>query len=472
MRNTVLATAVAATLALAAPQAFAQAKGSATKAEVQAIEAQMKALADRLNKLETSNTQLQSENEQLKSVVDRREAEIDYLKSQTRELREEGAMAATEIGKVKGADWATKIKFKGDLRARSEHFQQERVVSAGVVDDAADRNRARIRARVGFDAKVTDNSKVVFQLATGGDDPRSSNQTLGGVNTRKSIGVDLAYADWAFAQGANLTLGKVKQPFWRPGQSLFIDGDVNPEGVAVAFDRGMWFGSGYGWWLEERFAASPTGQNADTIMLGGQLGAKFALFGGETKVAAHYYDLGGGQYSNPFYSGNAFGNSTIGETIGTTTTQVLQYDYNVAMLSGEMGLTLGKYPFTFWADYARNMASDVDADTAYGIGVTLGKASNAKTWEAGLFYQSIDKDALFAQLIDSDFGDGVTDAEGWVLKAGYAPVKNVTLNGTLFINTRTVCGTGNAPNNRQCGGSIPEYELDYNRLQLDVNYKF
>jgi hypothetical protein len=207
-------------------------------------------------------------------------------------------------------------------------------------------------------------------------------------------------------------------------------------------------------------------------MLGAQLGAKFALFGGETRVAAHYYDLGGGQYSNPFYSGNAFGNSTIGETIGTTTTQVLQYDYNVAMLSGEMGLMLGNLPFTFWADYARNMASDVDADTAYGIGVTLGKASNARTWETGLFYQSIEKDALFAQLIDSDFGDGVTDAEGWVLKAGYAPVKNVTLNGTLFINTRTVCGAGNAPSNRQCGANIPEYELDYNRLQLDVNYKF
>ena len=80
MRNTVLATAIAATLALAAPEAFAQAKGSATKAEVQAIEAQMKALADRLNRLEAANTTLQSENSELKSAVERRDAEIDYLK--------------------------------------------------------------------------------------------------------------------------------------------------------------------------------------------------------------------------------------------------------------------------------------------------------------------------------------------------------------------------------------------------------
>jgi len=114
----------------------------------------------------------------------------------------------------------------------------------------------------------------------------------------------------------------------------------------------------------------------------------------------------------------------------------------------------------------------VDANKAWAIGAMLGKASNAKTWEAGLFYQSLDKDALFAQLIDSDFAGGIADADGWVLKAGYAPVKNITLNGTYFLNTRTVCGTGNSPNNRECGSGIPSYDLDYNRWQLDVNYKF
>lgn len=456
VRNTVLATAVAAVLALAAPPTNAQARGTATKADLQAVQSQMQALAERLEKLEASNTRLQSENEQLKAVVDRREAEIDYLKSQTRELREEGAVVSNEVGKVKGADWAGKIKFKGDLRVRDENIEQERV-SGGAAVDAADRNRARIRARFGFDARVTDTVKATVQLATGGDDPRASNQTLTGEGSRKSIGLDLAYVDWAFAQGTNLTLGKAKYPFWRPGQSLFYDGDVNPEGVAVAFDRGVLFGSAYGWWLEERWNASPTGQNADTIMLGAQLGAKFALLGGETKLALHYYDLGGGEGSNPFYGGNAFGNTTVGETIGTTTTQVLAYDYNVVMVSAEMGLVAGKRPLSIWADYAQNMASGVEYDTAYALGVTLGKAGNPKTWEAGLIYQSMDKDALFAQMIDSDFADGTTDSEGWVMRAGYAPVRNVTLNGTYFINTR----------NKDVGT-----ELDYDRLQLDVNYKF
>jgi hypothetical protein len=454
VRNTVLATAVAATLALAAPQAFAQAKGSATKAEVQAIEAQMKALAERLNKLESTNTQLQSENAELKAVVDRREAEIDYLKSQTKELREEGAVASNEISKVKGADWATKLKGRGDFRYRHEMIESERVVS-GQAEDAADRTRQRIRARLGFDYKVTDTVKGTLLFATGGDDPRSSNQTLGGTGTRKSIGVDMAYVDWQFMNGANLVLGKQTHPYFRPGQSLFFDGDFNPEGGAVKFDRGMFFGSGYGWWLTEQFNSNPQGENNDSNLFGAQVGVKFPLLGGETVLAAHYFDCGACQDNSPLYANNGNGNTTY--TVGTSTTQLLRYDYEILQLSAQMGTTLLSQPFTFWADYAQNMASGVEYDTAYGVGVVLGKASNAKTWEAGVAYQSLDKDALFAQIIDSDFGDGRTDSEGWFLKGGYAPVKNVTFNATYFINTL----------NKDVG-----VELDYNRLQLDINYKF
>jgi hypothetical protein len=450
----VLATAVAATLALAAPQAFAQAKGSATKAELQAIEAQMQALAERLNKLETTNAQLQTENEQLKAVVDRREAEVDYLKSQTKELREEGAMASNEISKVKGADWATKLKGRGDFRFRHEMIESERVVS-GQAEDAADRTRQRIRARLGFDYKVTDTVKGTLLFATGGDDPRSSNQTLGGTGTRKSIGVDMAFVDWQFMNGANLVLGKQPHPYFRPGQSLFFDGDWNPEGGAVKFDRGMFFGSGYGWWLTEQFNANPAGENNDSNLFGAQVGMKFPLLGGETVLAAHYFDCGACQDNSPLYANNGNGNTTY--TLPGSTTQLLRYDYEILQLSAQMGTTLFDLPFSFWADYARNMADDVEYDTAYGVGVVLGKASNAKTWEAGLAYQSLDKDALFAQIIDSDFGDGRTDTEGWFLKGGYAPVKNVTFNATYFINTL----------NKDVGT-----ELDYNRLQLDLNYKF
>jgi len=449
-----LATAVVATLALAAPEAFAQARGAVTQADVQAIQAQMQALAERLNRLEAANVELRTENDELKAVVDRREAEIDYLKSQTSALREEGAVAANEISKVKGADWATRIKARGDLRYRHEMIDPERVAD-GTAEDAATRYRHRVRARLGFDARITDNAKVTLQLATGGNDPRSTNQTLGESYTRKAIGIDLAYADWQFMNGAYLALGKQPYPHWRPGQSLFFDGDVTPEGGSVRFDRGLLFGSTYGWWLTEQYSSNPKGENSDANLFGAQLGLKFPLLGGETRVAAHYFDCGACQDNSPLYANNGNGNTTY--TVAGSATNYLRYDYQILELSGQVGLTLFDLPFAVWADYARNLASGVEYDTAWGLGAMLGKASNAKTWEAGIGYQSIDKDALFGQIVDSDFGDGKTDSEGWFLKGGYAPVKNITLNATYFVNTL----------NKDVGT-----ELDYNRLQLDINYKF
>ncbi|MDH5227805.1 MAG: putative porin [Gammaproteobacteria bacterium] len=455
MRKTALATAIAAALTLGAADASAQTKGAVTKAEVQSIQAQMQALVERMNRLEAANAELKSQNTELQELADRREAEMDYLKAQTKELREEGAVASNEISKVKGSDWAARIKGRGDFRFRNENIWTERVVGGEAVD-AADRERMRIRARLGFDFKATDNVTGTLLFATGGDDPRSSNQTLGGAGSRKTIGLDMAFVDWKFMQGGDLLLGKMANPVFRPGQSLFYDGDFNPEGGAVKFDRGLFFGSAYGWWFSEGYNADPdSAANHDTTIIGLQGGLKFPLLGGETVLAANYYQCNMCKDNSPLFANNANGNTTY--RVGTSPTNLLQYDYDIAELSAQMGTTVRNLPLTFWANYAQNMADDVEYDTAYAVGAMLGKAGNPKTWEAGLFYQSIDKDALFGQWVDSDFGDGRTDSEGWVLKGAYAPVRNFTIAGTYFMNTL----------NKDVGT-----ELDYDRLQLDLNYKF
>jgi hypothetical protein len=233
----------------------------------------------------------------------------------------------------------------------------------------------------------------------------------------------------------------------------------------------MFFGSAYWWWLQENYNASPSGNNQDANLWGLQAGAKFGLFGGETKVAAMYYDCGACQYNNPFWqpptgSQSSFGNTTITQGTGTSAIQVLRYDYEIIELSGEMGLTAFNRPLVLFFDWAQNMASDVEYDTAYNLGFVYGKASNPKTWEFGAMWQELDKDALFAQMIDSDFGGGNTDTSGWVLKAGYAPVRNITLNATYFLNEiNKDVPPATTPPNTFTG-------LDYDRWQLDVNYKF
>lgn len=127
----------------------------------------------------------------------------------------------------------------------------------------------------------------------------------------------------------------------------------------------------------------------------------------------------------------------------------------MASIGAEYDFKLRDVPFQLWADFARNL--DAVYDTAFTMGTMVGKASNPGTWETGLAYQLIEKDALFAQLIDSDFGGGLSDADGWVLRTGYAPAKNWVLNATYFKNV----------NNRDVGA-----EHDFDRFMLDFNARF
>ena len=450
MGKLILATAIA--LVLAAANVQAAPTTTASKAEVQALQAQMQALAERLNRLEAANAQLTSQTAELKALADRREAETDYLKTQTKELREESAVATNEISKVKGADWAARIKGRGDLRYRHERLTSERDVNGAAID-AANRDRDRIRVRFGFDATVSENVKATLVLATGADDPRGTNQTLGGTSSRKQIGLDLGYADWRFMPGGNLVLGKQPYPVWRPLRSLFLDPDINPEGGAVRFTRGPGFANLYGFWVSEQYNSDPDGENSDANIFGLQAGVKFAAVGGETVLAANYYVCGACKDNSPLFNNNANGNTTY--RVGTV--NMLQYGYDILDLSAQVGTTVFERPLTFTAGFARNLAAGVEYDTAWQLGAYLGRAADAGSWEVGAMYQSVDKDALFGQVTDSDFGDGRTDAAGWVFRGGYAPVKNVSLNASYFLNTI----------NKDVGT-----ELDVTRLQLDVNYKF
>jgi hypothetical protein len=486
VRNTLLAAAVAATLAMAATDASAATGGTATKAEIQAMQAQMQALAERLNKLEAANSSLQTENQQLKATVEQRDAEMDYLKEQTKEQRQESAQAAADLGKLKGADWASRIKFKGDFRTREEYIAKQYVAgkapttttpSTLSVDDAADQWRTRFRFRVGAEAQVTDHAKVVFRLDSGDGDPRSSNQTYTTESSEKGIFVGQAYADWNFMDGADLLLGKQPLPFWRPAYSYFWDGDVNPEAFAVTYNRGMFFGSGYAWLVQENQNNNSSFVNVDPTIFGAQAGLKFPLLGGETRVAAQYYTLTNGKGNAPFYNGNTYGNTTYKRFLNgsTTATNVLAYDYEVLELSGEMGMTVANLPVSVWADWAQNMASDVQYDNAWGVGASIGKAANYRTWEASVMYESMDKDAMFAQFIDSDFAGGVTDADGFAFKAGYAPVKNVVINATYFLNTTNkdvYAVSGNVASGPYAGPYDVGKGMNYDRFQLDFNYKF
>jgi hypothetical protein len=342
-------------------------------------------------------------------------------------------------------DWARRIRWKGDLRYRHEQFDVEGAVS--------DRVRHRLRARFGLDAKVSDSITVGLQIATNeGRDSRSTNSTLDGASQQEEIGLDLAYVDWAPRTGMLVTLGKQKQPWFKAGTSLFFDSDVNPEGAAFLYGgkTGL-FARAWGFWLEEAAAG------ADSNVLGGQLG--YAFDNGLT-MAAGYWDYGAIQDQQALlFAGSPAGNSTYaaaGDCIGAGVLRCYVYDYNVAVADLEWIGTLGSRSLALFGSYMENFDPD-ELNTGYNFGFLYGKASDPHSWEFGVLYQDVERDAQLGAFLDADFADGATQGKGVVLSGAWVPVKNVNLRATWYINDR--------------GYDTPT-EADYERLQLDLNYKF
>jgi hypothetical protein len=415
------------------------------------------ALGDRVGRLERDNARLDAENATLREKNDRLEATAEYLKDNAaatrKQLAEDGPKVAEAAKIAKGAEWASRMLWKADLRYRHEGVDPEEAIE--------DQTRQRVRARLALAAKISDTLTGTIGLATNGGngDPRSTNQTLGEGWTRKGIGIDLAYVDWKPAESFGMSFGKMPQPWYKASGYLF-DNDITPEGIAARFHDGPFFANAFAMWLSERSAAN------DATLVGGQVGLTGQLGGASLTGAIGYFDVGSVQgevtttnavpcTANTAFFGGPQGNTTFTDPAGCPR---LLYDFNMIEAQAAAEFTVAGQPLQLFAQYMQNQEAD-DLDTAYYAGFNWGKASNPNTWEFGYTWGAVEKDAQFGQLVDSDFGGGVTDVDGSVFRIGYAPARNWVLNGTYYRNSRFV----DAP------GAV---ERDYDRYQVDLNWKF
>jgi hypothetical protein len=413
---------------------------------------------------------------EIKARNERLEAEVEYLKEQTKGQRKEAAIEAVEVANLKSA--VSKFTWSGDFRYRNEQIETAQNASTSEYTQGRD----RIRLRFGVTAKINDTVAGRFQISTAANnDPRSTNQTLGEDWSRKSVGVDLAYVDWKPFSVLNVQLGKTPQP-WQRTSGYFWDGDLTPEGAAVKFASGPLFVNAFYNWLNERHSSSATGARSDSKLVGGQVGWKQPVGPVTLTAAAGYFDLSNVQdeqvtsnagactgFNATFFGGSSTStNGNLTHSVGGCTRLLSDFTLVNALLQADV--LLGNYPLSAFVDVMRNTKAEPFAatgeklDTAYAVGVTFNKASNPKTWEAGVVYQQSEADAVFGQFHDSDFGGGRTDTKGFALKGAYAPAANWTLAGTLFINKLN--------NDTGSTGATATRDLDYNRLQLDLNYKF
>ena len=355
-------------------------------------------------------------------------------------------------------DIALRWKWKGDFRVRNENIVQ---------DYSIDRNRSRVRVRLGFEAEVNPTVKAGFQFATTeSGDARSSNQTLGDVNSRKALDLDLAYVEWAPNAATKVTLGKMKQPLAMT-TSYFVDKDINPEGAALAFNHAPTgaFVNAALFDLVERSSASDSTAVALQVGLRGKLNddTSYVLAAGEMK----HHNVKNFAVVQSGSAGGFFGNSTKMGCVGAAT--CLSNEFEVRNVLAEVTTVVADYPVVAFVDWAENTKAP-KFNKALAYGVTLGKASLPNSWEVGVVSQKVEKDALFGQWIDSDYAAGNTDGDGYTLRGAYQVAKNWKLNVAYHMNETN----NDVPLFAIVAGSsvVQVYDREYNRLQLDLNYAF
>jgi hypothetical protein len=109
---------------------------------------------------------------------------------------------------------------------------------------------------------------------------------------------------------------------------------------------------------------------------------------------------------------------------------------------------------------ARNNTGSDDVDartTAYSAGIQVGYPNivNFAEWNVLLTYKYLEADAVMDAFTDSDFHGGGTNAQGWILGAGFGIYHNVWLTAR-WLTADEVSG--------------PPLSIDI--LQLDLNAKF
>src|SRR5207244_4749189 len=159
------------------------------------------------------------------------------------------------------------FRFSGDVRLRFENYTQ---------NETQDRNRARVRVRLGLEGKLNEDFLGGVALATGSQgDPTTTNETLTNAFDRKTIALDKGFITYNPVVHSWLSLTRGKFPYLWQRTSGTGDPDLNPEGFDQRFSfdfTGPVVKNFTVQGIELLYNESSTGQ--DSYALGGQASAK------------------------------------------------------------------------------------------------------------------------------------------------------------------------------------------------------
>ena len=335
--------------------------------------------------------------------------------------------------------WIQNAKLKGDFRLRYQYERKE--------TDADARLRGRIRYRLGLETKVNDQLNVGLGIASGADDPRSTNQTFTDTFERPDVRMDLAYAEYKPMDPLKLVGGIFQRPdyLWAPTDLLW-DGDINPQGGSAHWEKKFsdrltpYLNTGV-WVIDE--VTSTTSDRVDPFLYYTQGGVKFKQGDWSANVAGIYYAFNGLKGTCPDWSA-ATNTGITTSSSGSCSAGVLTYDYDSVGASAEVALAT---PFDIdaipevgiFGDFIRNIDGNVvDNNAGWALGARLGdkKVVSNGQWQLKYIYANLGKDAFVDFTPDSDRYGGRTDVRSHEGILEYGLNKNVTLALDYYQSSR------------------------------------
>jgi len=302
------------------------------------------------------------------------------------------------------------INFQSDVRLRYQYQDKEGSVP---------RARGRVRFRLRGDVQVNDSMSAGFRLATGSDDPTSTNQTLQRSFSTHDMRFDYAFIKYS-AEGMGLLGGKFTNSslLWTPSD-LIWGGDVNPEGIALSYkNQGLFLNSGI-------LVLDEQGGTKDPLMYVAQAGKTFDLdWNISANAAVTYYgfeNVKGGAPLPKASKTNATDNNT-GNLI---------YDYNA--IAAGLSLNLD-YTFIDGIRLSGEFITNPDSnDTGYLAEVSLNDLIYEKLpWRLTYGYRRLENDAWIDTTQDGSAYGGKTGIEGSKASFSVDVARNTTLSAVYF----------------------------------------
>ena len=343
-----------------------------------------------------------------------------------------------------------RVHAKGDLRLRYESIERDDKVA----NDGGETYRNRYRLRLGLNVDLTDNLTFESGMRSGFANPTSGNQTFKDDEALsdyfwQSLRFNILGVSYK-ADNATYKIGRQPYLMYRPIKSQLIwDNDISMNGVNYQYKDDTK--------LVTLGLNQPTLEEASVAQ--DDVNLLIAQYVHKTKVDAGKLNLGAGAY---VYDGLK-GNSTLfGKNKGNSVdaNKLYENDYHIAEGFAELQLKgpFGK-PLKLAAGVAYNVGAD-DDNFGYDLGAQLGKAKKVGEWQVKYSYTDIEADAVLGAYSDSDNFGGGTAASGHAIRAKYKAGKNLYLAGNFFFNEL------------DDSKSSTDVEADYERVQLDMIYKF